>query len=244
LASKGVQLVQLFSGCESEYIFTSTCQGKGKIKILSFVNNLRRFCSVVNVANFVLYRSDLEEALTEAISGLERKLDLKILIIQNITEDNARLESKLEEKDAKISTLEKEISRLTAALTSSEVFTNIFEERIEELDSVTNGLRDLNYEQYIKLESKVQLIVDLEREVRDVRVASNLLCDKISELETKNASISKKYEKLITWVVSKERQLAALTADFGDLLIGRNHFLLFSLEYLVTVLLVMLGLIL
>ena len=187
-----------------------------------------------------MYRSDLEEALTEAISGLERKLDTKILIIQNITEDNGRLESKLEEKDAKISALEKEINRLTAALTSSEVFTNIFEERIEELDSVTNGLRDLNYEQYVKLESKVQMIVDLEREVRDVRVASNLLCDKISELETKYASVSKKYEKLLNWVVCKERALAALTADFGDLLIGMNHFLLLFIEYVVTVLLVML----
>jgi chromosome segregation ATPase len=207
---------------------------------LGFVNNMRRFCSVVNVANFVLYRSDLEEALTEAISGLERKLDMKILIIQNITEDNGRLESKLEEKDAKILALEKEINRLTAALTSSEVFTNIFEERIEELDSVTNGLRDLNYEQYVKLESKVQMIVDLEREVRDVRVASNLLCDKISELETKYASMSKKYEKLLNWVVCKERELAALTADFGDLLIGMNHFLLLFIEYLVIVLLVML----
>ena len=154
MASKGVQLCQLFSGCESEYIFTSTCQGKGKISDLGFVNNMRRLCSVVNVVNFVLYRSELEEALTEAISGLERKLDMKILIIQNITEDNSRLESKLEVKDAKISELEKEISRLTAALTSSEVFTNIFEERIEELDSVTNGLRDLNYEQYVKLENK------------------------------------------------------------------------------------------
>ena len=207
---------------------------------LGFVNNMRRFCSVVNVANFVLYRSDLEEALTEAISGLERKLDMKILIIQNITEDNARLESKLEGKDAKISELEKEISRLTAALTSSEVFTNIFEERIEELDSVTNGLRDLNYEQYVKMESKMQVIVDLEREVRDVRVASNLLCEKISGLEARYASLSKKYEKLLNWVVCKERQLAALTADFGDLLIGRNHFLLLFIEYLVTVLLVML----
>jgi len=213
---------------------------KGKFSDLGFVNNMRRFCSVVNVANFVLYRSDLEEALTEAISGLERKLDMKILIIQNITEDNARLESKLEGKDAKISELEKEISRLTAALTSSEVFTNIFEERIEELDSVTNGLRDLNYEQYVKLESKMQVIVDLEREVRDVRVASNLLCEKISELEARYASLSKKYEKLLNWVVCKERQLAALTADFGDLLIGRNHFLLLFIEYLVTVLLVML----
>ena len=192
-----------------------------------------------------MYRSDLEEALTEAISGLERKLDMKILIIQNITEDNGRLESKLEEKDAKISALEKEISRLTAALTSSEVFTNIFEERIEELDSVTNGLRDLNYEQYVKLESKEQLIVDLEREVRDVRVASKLLCEKISGLEAKCASLSKKYEGLLSWVVSKERKLAALTADFGDLLIGRNHFffVFFFIEYLVIVLLVMLELI-
>jgi len=181
-------------------------------------------------------------ALTEAISVLERKLDMKILIIQNITEDNARLESKLEAKDAKIVDLENEISRLTAALTSSEVFTNIFEERIEELDSVTNGLRDLNYEQYLKVESKQQMIVDLEREVRDVRVASNLLCDKINGLETRYASISKKYEKLLAWVVSKERQLAALTADFGDLLIGRNHFLLLFIEYLVTVVLVMLEL--
>jgi hypothetical protein len=34
--------------------------------------------------------------------------------------------------------------------------------------------------------------------------------------------------------------LEALTADFGDLLIGRNHFLLLFIEYLVTVLLVML----
>ena len=114
---------------------------------------------------------------------LERKLDMKILTIQNITEDNARLESKLEAKDAKIVALEKEISRLTAALTSSEVFTNIFEERIEELDSVTNGLRDLNYEQYLKVESKQQMIVDLEREVRDVRVASNLLCEKFPGLK-------------------------------------------------------------
>ena len=227
MASKGVQLVQLFSGCESEYIFTSTWQGKGKNSDLGFVNNMRWFCSVVNVANFVLYRSDLEEALTEAISGLERKLDSKILIIQNITEDNGRLESKLEEKDVKISALEKEINRLTAALTSSEVFTNMFEERIEELDSITNGLRDLNYEQYVKMENKEQMIVDLEREVRDVRVASNLLCEKISGLEARYASLSKKYEKLLNWVVCKERQLAALTADFGDLLIGRNHFLLF-----------------
>jgi hypothetical protein len=42
-------------------------------------------------------------------------------------------------------------------------------------------------------------------------------------------------------VVTKERQLASLTADFGDLLIGMSHILLF-LEYLVIVLLVMLEL--
>jgi len=181
------------------------------------------------VVDFVLYRIEFEESLTEAISVLESKLDMKILIIRNVTEENAKLESIIEEKDVKIVELEKEINRLTAALSSSEVFTNIFEERIEELDSVTNGLRDLNYELYLKAESKEQMIVDLQREVRDIRVSSNLLCDKIGGLEAKLASISKKYDKLKAWVVSKERQLAALTSDFGDLLIGMNHFAFFFL---------------
>jgi len=176
------------------------------------------------VVDFVLYRIEFEESLIEAISVLESKLDMKILIIRNITEENAKLESKIEEKNVKIVELEKEINRLTAALSLSEVFTNIFEERIEELDSVTNGLRDLNYELYLKAESKEQMIVDLQREVRVIRVSSNLLCDKIGGLEAKLASISKKYDKLKAWVVSKERQLAALTSDFGDLLIGMNHF--------------------
>ena len=52
MASKGVQLVQLFSGCESEYIFTSTCQGKAKIVIFGFVNISVSVGSVVIIANF------------------------------------------------------------------------------------------------------------------------------------------------------------------------------------------------
>ena len=173
--------------------------------------------------------------LTEAISVLEAKLDMKILIIRNISEDNFRLESRLEEKDAKILELEKEVNRLNAALTSSEVFTTMFEERIEELDSVTNGLREQNYEMFCKVDSKQQMIIDLDREVRDVRMSSKLLCDKVAGLEAKVASVTKKYEKLVAWVAGKERQLASLAADFGDLLIGMIHYFAFIIEYLVTV---------
>ena len=91
-----------------------------------------------------MYRTEFEEVLTEAISVLEAKLDMKILIIRNIREDNSRLQSRLEEKDAKILELEKEVNRLNAALMSSEVFTTMFEERIDELDDVANGLREQN----------------------------------------------------------------------------------------------------
>jgi hypothetical protein len=48
------------------------------------------------VVDFVLYRIEFEESLTEAISVLESKLDMKILIIRNVTEENAKLESKIE----------------------------------------------------------------------------------------------------------------------------------------------------
>ena len=108
---------------------------------------------------------------------------------------------------------------------SSEVFTTMFEERIDELDDVANGLREQNYEMSCKLDSKQQMIVDLEREVRDVRVSSSLFYEKVAGLEAKVASVTKKFEKLVAWVTGKERQLASLAADFGDLLIGMNHLL-------------------
>ena len=73
---------------------------------VGFVDICVGYSSVLIAANFVLYRTDLEDALTEAISVLERKLDMKILIMQNMSEDNAKLESKLEAKDAKIVALE------------------------------------------------------------------------------------------------------------------------------------------
>jgi len=176
-----------------------------------------------------LYRTEFEAALTEAISVLEAKLDMKNLVIRNIREDNCRLESKLEEKDAKILELEKEVNRLNASLVSSEVFTTMYEERIDELDVVANGLREQNYKMFCKLDSKQQMIVDLDREVRDVRVLASLLSEKVAGLEAKVAFVTKKYEKFVAWVAGKERQLASLAADFGDLLIGMIHLFAFFL---------------
>jgi len=188
-----------------------------------------------------LYRTEFEEVLTEAISVLEAKLDMKNLIIRNIREDNCRLESRIEEKDAKILELEKEVDGLNAALMSSEVFITMFKDRIDELDDVANGLREQNYEVFCKLDSKQQMIVDFEREVRDVRVSSSLLYEKVAGLEAKVASVNKKYKKLVAWVTGKERQLASLAADFGDLLIGMISLILpFFIEYLATAHLVML----
>jgi len=171
--------------------------------------------------------------LNEAINVLEAKLDMKTLIIKNIREDNCKLESVIEEKDARILELEKEVNGLNASLMLSEVFVEMFKDRIDELDDVANGLREQNYEYFCKLDSKQQMIIDLEREVRDVRVSLSLLWEKVAVLEAKVASGTKKYEKIVAWVTEKSRQLASLAAYFGDLLIGMimfTHFAIFRIS--------------
>jgi len=158
--------------------------------------------------------------LTEAVSVLEAKLDVTISIIKSIRNENSRLESVIEAKDGQILELEEKINGLKASVLNSEVFIDMYRDRIEELDEVTNGLREQNYELVCRVDLKQMMIVDLEREVKDVRVSSHLLNEKVNGLEAEVASVTKKYEKLVAWVTGKERQLAALAADFGDLLIG------------------------
>jgi len=173
------------------------------------------------------------------INVLEAKLDMKVLIIKNIREDYCRLESVIEEKEARILELEKEVNGLNASLVSSEVFIEMFKNWIDELDDVANGLREQNYEYFCKIDGKQQMIVDLDREVRDVRVSSSLLCEKVAVLEPKLAVVTKKYEKIVAWVTEKRRQLASLAADFGDMLIGMilfTYFAMFFLEYPATAL--------